>query len=300
LLAWIPVLRLLPPQVVKLVGPRMYISSACYLLNVAASLLAGHEFWYRSLLLVIDFLALASFAWLSERSRRSALVISGARNVAALKFLLVVAAAVLLASIGSNVLGNVSLATMLTGAVLDSNYIAIALYALATVFVALFRMLLPGPLASSSTLGHAGSLVQAGARVGRTLLIGAWLVYVLQAFRAYRPLLDFVVAVFSYHFKLGVLSISLGSCAGFVAAAWVSYWLANSTMRSSERLPVCLSLLALAGCATQTSRRAGCCSMVQIDGDWLAKSTLTAIMFFFTLGESGGNRNLSLVTIPAQ
>jgi hypothetical protein len=36
------------------------------------------------------------------------------------------------------------------------------------------------------------------------------------------------------------------------------------------------------------------------DGDWLAKSTLTAIMFFFTLGESGGNQNLPLVTIPAQ
>jgi hypothetical protein len=36
------------------------------------------------------------------------------------------------------------------------------------------------------------------------------------------------------------------------------------------------------------------------DGDWLAKSTLTAIMFFFTLGESGGGQNLPLITIPAQ
>ena len=36
------------------------------------------------------------------------------------------------------------------------------------------------------------------------------------------------------------------------------------------------------------------------DGDWLAKSTLTAIMFFFTLGDSGGTQNLPLITIPAQ
>ena len=50
----------------------------------------------------------------------------------------------------------------------------------------------------------------------------------LQSFRIYRPLLHFLVAVFSYHFKLGALSMSLGSSVGFVAAAWVSFWLAKT------------------------------------------------------------------------
>jgi hypothetical protein len=36
------------------------------------------------------------------------------------------------------------------------------------------------------------------------------------------------------------------------------------------------------------------------DGDWKTKRALTAIMFFFTLGETGGNENLPLITIPAQ
>ena len=36
------------------------------------------------------------------------------------------------------------------------------------------------------------------------------------------------------------------------------------------------------------------------DGDWQTKRALTAIMFFFTLGETGGNENLPLITIPAQ
>ena len=36
------------------------------------------------------------------------------------------------------------------------------------------------------------------------------------------------------------------------------------------------------------------------DGDWRTKRALTAVMFFFTLGETGGNENLPLVTIPAQ
>jgi hypothetical protein len=36
------------------------------------------------------------------------------------------------------------------------------------------------------------------------------------------------------------------------------------------------------------------------DGDWKTKRALTAIMFFFTLAETGGNERLPLVTIPAQ
>jgi hypothetical protein len=36
------------------------------------------------------------------------------------------------------------------------------------------------------------------------------------------------------------------------------------------------------------------------DGDLLTKRALTAVMFFFTLSETGGNERLPLITIPAQ
>jgi hypothetical protein len=36
------------------------------------------------------------------------------------------------------------------------------------------------------------------------------------------------------------------------------------------------------------------------DGDWPTKRALTAVMFFFTLAETGGNEKLPLITIPAQ
>jgi hypothetical protein len=36
------------------------------------------------------------------------------------------------------------------------------------------------------------------------------------------------------------------------------------------------------------------------DGDWQTKRALTAVMFFFTLAETGGNDKLPLITIPAQ
>jgi hypothetical protein len=36
------------------------------------------------------------------------------------------------------------------------------------------------------------------------------------------------------------------------------------------------------------------------EGDWQTKRALTAVMFFFTLTDTGGNENLPLITIPAQ
>jgi hypothetical protein len=36
------------------------------------------------------------------------------------------------------------------------------------------------------------------------------------------------------------------------------------------------------------------------DGDWQTKRALSAVMFFFTLGETGGTDKLPQVTIPAQ
>jgi len=36
------------------------------------------------------------------------------------------------------------------------------------------------------------------------------------------------------------------------------------------------------------------------DGDWRTKRALTAVMFFFTLAETGSNEKLPLITIPAQ
>lgn len=36
------------------------------------------------------------------------------------------------------------------------------------------------------------------------------------------------------------------------------------------------------------------------DADWQSKRALTAVMFFFTLSETGGNEKLPLITIPAQ
>ncbi|NOT56917.1 MAG: mechanosensitive ion channel [Deltaproteobacteria bacterium] len=228
LLAWAPVLRLLPQRILAVVGPWAYLSAIFYFLNVVASLLGGDQFLYRSFLLTIDLLMLVALGWLLFRIRRATSDISQPSQGSELNLLLSLAFVVLLACAVSNVLGNVSLATMLTGAVLDSSYIALAMYAGATVVVALFQVLLSRPTVSRLTTRHTGSLIRAGAKVGRTLIVAVWLVIALRSFRIYHPLLDLLVSILTFDFSLGVLSISLGSIVAFVGATWVAFWLAKT------------------------------------------------------------------------
>ncbi|MDM0014989.1 mechanosensitive ion channel [Variovorax sp. J22P168] len=248
LLAWLPVLRLLPVRLLNAVGPWAYLSAVFYFLNVLASLLVGNELVYRSMLLVMDLSMAGTLLWLIARSRRLSVPVAGAApstaaevpRSSAMNFLLGTAAAVLGAAAVSNVLGNVSLATTLTGGVLDSSYLALALYAGATVLVALARVLFTraGGVTQFGTR-NAGALIDAGARLGRMLMAVACLVVTLQAFRLYRPLSDLLRAVLAHSFSFGVVSISLGNIAAFVAATVLAFWLARTlrTLLAEDILP---------------------------------------------------------------
>ena len=117
---------------------------------------------------------------------------------------------------------------MLTGALLDSSYAALALYAGSTVLVALFQVLIPRSTLARFAGRHSGSLIPLAARLGRTLMVLAWLVYALQSFRVYRPLSTSLVTVLTHEFQLGLLSVSLGNIAAFAAAIWAAFWLART------------------------------------------------------------------------
>jgi small-conductance mechanosensitive channel len=240
-LAWAPVLRLLPRRVLHVVGPWAYLSAVFYLLNVLTSLLAVNQFWYRIALLALDILMLLTLGWLILRTRESAPGVQQSPQLRAFRILLVVAAAVLLAAAGSNVLGNSSFAAMITSAVLDSSYAALVFYAGATVLVACSRVALLRPTVSGliETTRPAGALIQAGARVGRILMVGAWLVVALNAFRIYRPVVAVLASVLSHDFTLGKLSVSLGSIVAFLGASWLAFWLARTirTLLAEDILP---------------------------------------------------------------
>jgi potassium-dependent mechanosensitive channel len=236
LLAWVPVLVLLQKRILTLVGPWAYLSAVFYFLNVVASLFVGSLVVYRLGLLSLNLLMVLTLGWLALRARIAAPPEEAAEKEAAApamtgvlpRLLLLLACGVLLASAGANVLGNISLATMLTGAVLDTSYAALALYAGASVLVALFQVVLARPKVSRLTTRHAGSLIPMFARLGRTLLLLAWAAFALQEFRVYRPLSDLVIAVLDFRVPLGVLTITPGNVVAFVAATWVAFWLART------------------------------------------------------------------------
>lgn len=241
LLAWVPVLVLLQRRIPPQVGPWAYLSAVFYFFNVVASLFVGSLLVYRLGLLALNLsmlLTLAVLGWRALRRAPAPVAAEEASEAASAKSgsvppwlpvsLLLLACAVLLASALSNVVGNISLATMLTGAVLDSSYAALALYAGATVLVALLQVLLARPKVVLLTKRHVGTLIPLAARLGRMLLLLAWVGYALQDFRIYRPLSEMVVAALTFEVALGGLTLSLGSVAAFVAATWGSFWIART------------------------------------------------------------------------
>ena len=128
---------------------------------------------------------------------------------------------------------------MLVSATLDSSYAALAMYAGSKVVLALFQVLLAGPTVARLSARYSASLVPAVVNLGRALLVVAWLMFTLQSFRIYRPVSSFAMTVLTHQFKLGELSLSLGSLLTFALATWAAFWVAKTIRQvlSEDILP---------------------------------------------------------------
>lgn len=228
LVALVPVLRLIPQQGRRLLGPWPYLATAFYLLQRLAILLMASDYLYRLYYLGLAALALVATGWLLWRSRGdrfAGLTGTSGRLVHALAWASAVA---LLVSIGANVLGNVSLAEMLTSGIIESGYFALVLYAAVTVLEALLRSL--GARSGVRRLWvmrrHGGTLLESLARWARVAAVIGWIVYTMSRFRIFRPVYDVARAVVTHRFEYGELSISLGHvlvfCIGVVMAVWIA------------------------------------------------------------------------------
>lgn len=228
LVALVPVLRLMPLQGRRLLGPWPYLATAFYLLQRLSVLLMASDYLYRLYYLLLAVLALAATAWLLWRSRGqrfAGVAGSAGRLVHALAWAGVV---VLLVSIGANVVGNVSLAEMLASGIIESGYFALVLYAAVTVFEALLRRLgaRPGVRRLWLMRRHGGTLLQSLARWARVAAVIGWCAYTMSRFRVFRPVYDTAKAIVTHRFEYGELSVSLGHvlvfCIGVVLAVWIA------------------------------------------------------------------------------
>ena len=229
LLALVPVLRLLPPAVYQVLGPWPYVATGLYLLQRLSYLLLANSFHYRVYLLGVTLLAAALLAWvLWLRRPRTPEVLPFSRR--AVRFVAWAGIAALLVSAVANLLGNVSLAEMLTVGIVDSGYVGLVLYAGVTVFASVIRLVLARRVLSrfSIVTQHAGPLLDSFTRLlGLAALLG-WALAVLNMFRVYRPIKDAVTGVLSYQIKFGEISLTLGGVLLFFFSVWMAFWVAKT------------------------------------------------------------------------
>jgi small-conductance mechanosensitive channel len=129
----------------------------------------------------------------------------------------------------ANLVGNITLAAMLTDATLVSGYLGLFLLAAGSV-VRSWAAFVFRPVAEKlmNQADHAGSLMQVLSRLFDFGLMLAWLYGTLDAFRILRPLQAWLAAAFAWKLEFGNLAITFGGTVLFVVSVYLSFWIAKT------------------------------------------------------------------------
>lgn len=228
IIAWIPVMRLQPKQLLNSVGYWMYLTVVFFLINLYAQAIVSTPFRFRVVLLINDVLMLATLLWLLYQSSQR-LKSQRARMPLILRSLAAVGVLLMITAIAANVIGNVALAALLTDATLNSAYLGLFLFAVGTVVRAFTRFLLRtfvDKLRSQSL--HAGGLLQVVSQLFNLALAIIWLYGTLSSFSILQPLLDAIKSLASFGFSFGKISITFGGVVLFWISVYLSFWLAKT------------------------------------------------------------------------
>jgi small-conductance mechanosensitive channel len=230
LLALVPILRLIPSAAYRALGPWPYILTALYLLDELGFLLVGSPLLHRLHTFAIGTLTLGAILWLLLRSKGRATPEDQTAQSTFVRTMAWLAAAAIVVALIANLLGNTSLAEVLTSGVLDSGYVALAFYAIALVLGAMMKLLLArrGMTRFRVVTQHAGPLLKSTGRLLNAAAFVAWLFVMLNEFRVYRPVEAFVTTVLTHPLEAGKISVTLGGVLLFVASVWTAFWLART------------------------------------------------------------------------
>lgn len=230
LVALVPVLRLLPHKVYRILGPWPYVVSGLYLLMRLRFVFLTNAYHYRLYFLILALLALALTLWLLWRSRHRKAVGPDGRAYRFVRMAEWAAVAVLVLSILSNVAGNISLAEMMTNGLIKSGYAGLCLYAGVFVLTSLLGLLFTWPslLRFRIVRRHAAPMLRSFTRLLDILALVSWVVFTMIQFRVFRPVYGAVTTVLTHSFSLGKLAITLGSILLFVLSVLVAYWAAKT------------------------------------------------------------------------
>ncbi|KNY11664.1 mechanosensitive ion channel protein MscS [Achromobacter piechaudii] len=229
-LAAVPVLRLLPPSARRQMDQWPRVITALFLAERLGFLFLANTLFYRLSTVALTALALAAILWLLHRTRLQVHPPASARLATVLRGIAWGAASLLCVSLAANVFGNVSLAEMLTSAVIGCGYFGLVLYAGVTVIITLLQLLLTRQGISRFRLAreHAPPLVQLLIRLLTASAAVGWAVYAMDRFRILRATYAFVTEVLSYTLTVGEISISLGNVLLFLISVVIAFWAART------------------------------------------------------------------------
>ena len=225
LVALVPVLRLLPAGALRALGPWPYAAIVLYGLDRTLTVAVSDHAIYRMLLLVLSLLAIALTVWLMRRPLSAAVTRRGMRLQRLLGPLRLVVLLLLTVALACNIVGNVSMAEMLTSAVIDCGYMALLLYSGVIVCRSLVVALLAAPsLARRRFVQKRGVVLRAAA--ARLLMAGAvvgWVIYGMGRFRVLEPAYRSGAAVLQLGIDTGEISLHLGDLMVFIISVWLAF-----------------------------------------------------------------------------
>ncbi|MBK6350898.1 MAG: mechanosensitive ion channel [Proteobacteria bacterium] len=241
LLALVPVLRLLPQRVFAVLGHWPVVGTILYLLYRLSIFLVGQPLHYRLYTLALALLTAAVLVWLlvSSKNRHERSGAPAPQGI--VRAVAWGAVAALLTGIVANIVGNVSLAEVLTGAVLDSAYVGLALYAGANVVSSILSLLLARREMTRFRVitQHAGPLLASMNKLVMYTALTAWIVVTLNEFRVARPIFGAARAILTHPLEIGQISVTLGSILLFIVSVYVAFWVARTVriVLRDEMLP---------------------------------------------------------------
>jgi potassium-dependent mechanosensitive channel len=229
-IALIPVLRLLPQTVYAVLGPWPYVATGLYLLHRLSFLFLANPYFYRLYLVGLALLSVLLLSWVLWNRRPRAGAASIRPSQKWVRRAGWGAIATLLVAIVANLIGNVSLAEMLIGGILESGYVGLVLYAGVTVVASVIRLLLARKMLSRFRIvtQHVGPLMQTFTKLLKFGAFAAWIVVVMNEFRVFRPIRDAVLGVLAHELRFGKISLTLGGVLLFLFSVWLAFWAAKT------------------------------------------------------------------------
>jgi small-conductance mechanosensitive channel len=217
----IPLLFLLPALLGGELRRILFVFAAFYLVDRVKSLVHHAPLLERLPLLLETLVALLLAAWFARQ--RAGPWGNAPRLVARLAF------TALAVSLIANVLGYFTLAKVIGEGILNSAYLALLLYAGASVMT-----LVVAAFVHNRTLrrlrvirANAAAIEKRTSRLIRWIAVLAWAVSTLDLFTIRGPVVGALTDLLTTPVSFGTLSFSLGGIVGFIIVVWAAVWIAR-------------------------------------------------------------------------